>query len=155
MNHHDIIKRFEPTPDNLLPMLHAIQDGHTQNYLTADALKAVAAYMKMTMSSVYGVVGYYTMFSTSPRGRFIVRVCNSPVCHLSGSENAIAWAKDILGVELNQTTADGLFTLEESECLGRCGKSPSMMINREFYGNLTQDKLLEIFKEIRIKSNNN
>ena len=155
MNYHEIIKRFEPTPDNLLPMLHAIQDEHPQNYLTPDTLKAVAAYMKTTLASVYGVVGYYTMFSTSPRGRYIIRVCNSPVCHLTGSENTIEWAKEILGVGLNQTTADDLFTLEESECLGRCAKSPSIMINRDFYGNLTRSKLAEIFSEIRLKVNKN
>lgn len=149
MNVKEIIESFEPTKDNLLPLLHALQDNHPQNYLPDESLKLIAKYMNITLSSVYGVVGYYTMFSTKPRGKFVVRICNSPVCHLAEAENIMLWAEIYLGVKLGQTTSDGIFTLEESECLGRCAESPSMMINREFFGNLTPDSLREIFENYR------
>jgi NADH-quinone oxidoreductase subunit E len=68
---------------------------------------------------------------------------------MSGSENAIEWVKNILKVNLNETTPDSLFTIEESECLGRCGKAPSMMINRDFYGELTMEKMEQIINELR------
>ncbi len=149
MDNEQIIKRFEPKPDNIIPLLHELQDNHPQNYLTEDALRQVARFMNVNLSWIYGVVGYYTMFSTKPRGKFIIRLCNSPVCHISGSENAIEWTKSLLKVNLNETTPDGLFTLEESECLGRCGKAPSMMINRDFYGELTKEKMEQIINELR------
>lgn len=149
MDSKKLLNRFEPKRDNLLPILHFLQDNHPQNYLPPETLKVVSNYLNLTLSQVYGVVGYYTMFSTKPRGKYIIRLCNSPVCHMSGSENAIEWVKNILKVNLNETTPDSLFTIEESECLGRCGKAPSMMINRDFYGELTMEKMEQIINELR------
>ena len=153
MNVKEIIESFEPNKDNLLPLLHALQDNHPQNYLPNETLRLVAKHMNITLSSVFGVVGYYTMFSTKPRGRYVVRICNSPVCHMADAESIMSWAEGYLGVKLGQTTPDGLFTLEESECLGRCGKSPSMMINREFYGNVSRISLAEIFESFKANGN--
>jgi len=149
MNVLEIIKRFEPQKENLLNILHVLQDSHPQNYLPDDALVQVAKHINVSLSSVTGVVGYYSMFSRKPRGRFIVRICNSPVCQINKSENTLQEAQKILGVKLGETTADELFTLEESECLGRCGKGPSMMVNRDFYGKLSKEKLEKIFLDLR------
>jgi NADH:ubiquinone oxidoreductase subunit E len=149
MEYISILQKFEPQKHNLLAMLHALQDAHSQNYLTVEAIKAVSQYLSLPLASVKGVVGYYSMFSTSPRGRFILRVCNSPVCNMKGAENLLGWIQDFLCIANGETTPDGLFTLEECECLGRCGKAPSMMINQEFYGNLTPDSFKEIINGIR------
>ncbi len=149
MNVLEIIRKFEPQKENLLNILHSLQDGHPQNYLPDDTLVQVARYLNVPLSSITGIVGYYSMFSRKPRGRFIVRICNSPVCHINNSEDTIQQAQEILGVKLGETTTDELFTLEESECLGRCGKGPSMMVNKDFYGKLTREKLEKIFSDFR------
>jgi NADH-quinone oxidoreductase subunit E len=149
MNSKKILNEFEPKRENLLPILQSLQDNHPQNYLPPETLKEVSKYLNLTLSQVYGVVGYYSMLSTKPRGKHIIRICNSPVCHMCGAENAIEWLKEILRVNLNETTSDGIFTIEESECLGRCGKAPSMMINKEFYGELTKAKIEQIIRSLR------
>ena len=149
MNVDKILNEFKPVKDNLLPILHGLQDNHPQNYLPDEALKATAKYLNISLSSVYGVVGYYTMFSRKPRGKYIIRFCTSPVCSLMGSENVLDWFTQFLGIKVGETTSDGLFTLEESECLGRCGKAPSMMINQDFYGNLTPEKIESIIHQLK------
>jgi NADH:ubiquinone oxidoreductase subunit E len=149
MSTEDILSNFKPVKDNLLPILHRLQDSHPQNFLPDDALVATAKYLNMSTSAVYGVVGYYTMFSRKPRGKYIIRFCTSPVCSMMGSIRVLDWLCQKLGVSVGNTTPDGLFTIEESECLGRCGKAPSMMINHEFYGNLTPEALDSIIHQLK------
>ena len=149
MSTQEILSKFKPVKDNLLPILHHLQDNHPQNYLPDDALMATAKYLNMTTSSVYGVVGYYTMFSRKPRGKFIIRFCTSPVCNMMGSTSVLDWLSERLGISVGNTTPDGLFTIEESECLGRCGMAPSMMINQKFYGNLTPEVLDSIIHQLK------
>ncbi|MFN3556294.1 MAG: NAD(P)H-dependent oxidoreductase subunit E [Bacteroidales bacterium] len=144
MNPRDIIARFEPRQDNLLNMLHALQDSHPENYITSDAMDEVARYLNMTKSSVFGVVDYYSMFSLRPRGRYIIRVCVSPVCHIKKAGGIISHLENILGIKTGETTPDKLFTLEIAECLGQCQEAPSMMINQKVYNNLTDARIREI-----------
>jgi NADH-quinone oxidoreductase subunit E len=148
MTHKDIIASFSSEMSNLLPMLHKLQDSNPENYLPDEVLKEVAKHFNLTLSSVYGVVGYYTMFSRKPRGKYIIRLCNSPVCHLNGSENVIVWAEELLDIKVGETTLDKLFTIEESECIGRCDKAPLIMINQNFYGELTKVKLSQILEDL-------
>lgn len=149
MTTEEILSNFKPVKDNLLPILHQLQDNHPQNYLPDETLAATAKYLNLTKSTVYGVVGYYSMFSRKPRGKYIVRLCTSPVCSMMGSLSLLDWLTQKLGIGVGDTTADGLFTIEESECLGRCGKAPSMMINREFYGDLSPESLNLIFNQLK------
>lgn len=149
MSTEDILSNFKPVKDNLLPILHHLQDNNPQNYLTDEVLEATAKYLNMTRSSVYGVVGYYSMLSRKPRGKFVIRICSSPVCSMMGSLNLLDWLSQRLGISVGHTTPDGLFTIEESECLGRCGKAPSMMINRDFYGNLNPESIDSIINQLK------
>lgn len=149
MNADKIFAEFKPNKDNLLPILHRLQDNHPQNYLPEETLKATAKFLNISLSSVYGVVGYYSMFSRKPRGKYIIRFCTSPVCSLMGSVNVLDWFTQFLGIMVGETTSDGLFTLEESECLGRCGKAPSMMINKDFYGNITPEIIESVIHKLK------
>ena len=153
MDQQEIISGFRAEKANLLPILHALQDNHPQNYLTEESLKAAAMHLRINLSWVYGVAGYYSMFSLKPRGRYIIRVCNSPVCNMIGSSGLIEALNGILGINAGETTPDGLFTVEEAECLGICDVAPAMMINRTVYGNLTPESLKEIIDELRIMKN--
>ncbi len=151
MDQQEIISGFSPDKANLLSIFHALQDSHPQNYLTGEALRATARYLNVNLSWVYGVAGYYSMFSLKPRGRYIIRVCNSPVCNMMGSPDILELLGSLLDIRPGETTADGLFTVEEAECLGICEVAPAMMINRKVYGYLTRDSLAAILNELKHK----
>ena len=153
MDQQEILAGFSPDRENLLQLLHALQDNHPQNYLTEESLRAAARHLGINLSWVYGVAGYYSMFSLKPRGRYIIRVCNSPVCNMVGSAGIIEALTGILGIGKGETTPDGLFTVEEAECLGICDVAPAMMVNRTVYGKLTHESLKVILDELRIMKN--
>ncbi|HDM70823.1 MAG TPA: NAD(P)H-dependent oxidoreductase subunit E, partial [Thermotogales bacterium] len=88
-------------------------------------------------------------FSTKPKGKHIIRVCESLPCHVTGGREIVETLKKILGIDFGETTSDGLFTLETTGCLGLCGVSPVIMIDDEFYGDLTPEKVEEIIEEYR------
>ncbi|HPF01862.1 MAG TPA: NAD(P)H-dependent oxidoreductase subunit E [Bacteroidales bacterium] len=151
LDQQKIFAGFSRDKSNLLPILHALQDCHPHNYLTEESLRAAARFLGVNLSWVYGVAGYYSMFSLKPRGRYIIRVCNSPVCSMMGSSGIIDILTGILGIKPGETTPDGLFTVEEAECLGICDVAPALMINRNVYGNLTRKSLKALIEELRKK----
>lgn len=151
MERTEILERFEPGQENLLMILHDLQGNNPGQYITTDDVRAVADYLNITVSSVYGVITYYSMFSLKPRGKYIIRVCRSLVCEMTGSESLIELLGRTLGIKVGSTTGDGLFTLEASECLGRCDEAPGMIVNDVFYGNLTVEKIIEIIESLREK----
>ena len=144
-----ILQKYEKSTDNLLGLLHDLQNASEQHYLSQDSLSAAAKHLGLPVGYVYGVATFYTMFSLKPRGRYIVRVCQSAPCHLLGSSDISRELIEALGVGFGETTADGLFTLEMSSCLGVCGVAPAMMINDEVYGNLTVPRMREIIEDLR------
>ena len=145
----ETLKKFKAEQHNLLQILHALQDGNPLNYLTEEALEETAKYLKITKSSVYGVARYYSMFSTKPRGQYIIRLCASPVCELLKVNTIIASLEQVLGIKTGETTPDNLFTLELSECLGQCQEAPSMMINDKVYNNLDANRIETIINEYK------
>ncbi len=152
MNKEEIFKKYENKSENLLLILHDLQDLNPRNYLTEEDLKLVSKKLNLPLSYVYGVASFYTMFSLKPRGKYIIRVCESPPCHLLGSENLLNELKKILKIDIGETTEDNLFTLEITSCLGVCGVAPAIMINNDVYGNLTQEKIKMIIENIRRES---
>ncbi|MDI6868910.1 MAG: NAD(P)H-dependent oxidoreductase subunit E [Coprothermobacterota bacterium] len=144
-----ILKRFEPRKENLLSLLHALQRSNPQNYLEEEDLKLAANYLSLPLSFVSSVATFYSMFSLKPRGKYIVRICESPPCHLVGAESIIDAVSNFLGIKVGETTPDGLFTLELSSCLGVCGVAPAMMVNEEVYGNLTPEKVRSVLNDLR------
>ena len=149
MSKSDIIARYPPYKDNLLLILHELQNGNQQHYLSDEDLKAVAEYLNITLAEVYGVATYYSMYSLEPRGRHIIRVCKSPVCDMLGSAAVTNRLQQLLGIRTGETTADGLFTLEESACLGCCNSAPSMIIDEEYFGALDDVRLTTILERYR------
>lgn len=144
-----IVRSFDPTQDNLLGILHRVQNENPRNYLDEKEIREVSEYLELPYSFVYGVATFYSMFSVKPRGRHVIRVCASPPCHLMGGRTIRDEIRDYLGVEFGGTTEDGLFTLELSSCLGTCGIAPAMMIDDELYGNLDSVRLREIVDKKR------
>lgn len=145
----EICQKYAPNKDNLIQILHEIQDTHPQHYISPEAVDTVAEYLKVPANHIYGVLTFYTMYSTSPRGKNIIRLCESPPCYIKGSDNILRKLKNTLNVGIGETTKDGQFTLELCACLGVCGNAPVMMINEDVYGDLTEEKVDEILAKIR------
>jgi NADH-quinone oxidoreductase E subunit len=140
------LKKFNPALDNILYILHDLQDNNPEHYLAKEDIRACADYLEVPYSYVHSVASFYTMFSLKPRGRYIIRLCDSPPCHLMGSQSLLDYLKKSLNVKAGETTKDKVFTLELTSCLGACGVAPAMMINEEMFGNLTPaavDAILE------------
>ena len=145
----EVCQKYAPRKDNLIQILHEIQDQDPQHYISPEAVDIVAEYLKIPVNHIYGVLTFYTMYSTKPRGKNIIRLCESPPCYIKGSENMLRKMKILLGINVGETTKDGLYTLEFTSCLGVCGNAPVMMINDDVYGDLTEEKVEEIIEKIR------
>lgn len=149
MHREAALRKFEPDLHNILYILHELQEKNPQHYIAKEDLEACAEYLGVPYSYVHGVATFYTMFSLTPRGRHVIRLCDSPPCHLMGSTSVLEYLKKKLGVEVGETTPDGAFTLELASCLGVCGVAPAIMINDEMFGKLTPERVDTILEERR------
>jgi NADH:ubiquinone oxidoreductase subunit E len=129
MKREKILKQYGRSGDNLLAILHDLQDASPEHYLSDGDLRAAADHLGLATSFVFGVATFYTMYSLKPRGKNLIRVCQSPPCHLLGSSTISRELIRLLGIGFGETTADKLFTLEMTSCLGVCGVAPAMMVN--------------------------
>ncbi len=142
-----IIASHQDTPGALLPVLQEAQN--LQGYLPVPMQNHIAARLKVPGSDIFGTMSFYSMFTWKPKGKYVVRMCQSPPCHINGSDNMLQALQEELGVTAGQTTADGFFTLELSACLGVCEVAPAMQINEVVHGNLTRDKIKQILADYR------
>ncbi len=134
----------------LVPMLLYTQDE--LGYLTDEAITYLAQKTGLTELEVRDVISYYSMLHTKPIGKYKVQVCRNISCMLRGADDIIAHVKDKLGVPHKGTTADGMFSFEEVECIGACSWAPAMQVNYDFHENLTPEKVDEILDEYKMKS---
>jgi NADH:ubiquinone oxidoreductase subunit F (NADH-binding)/NADH:ubiquinone oxidoreductase subunit E len=142
-----VIARRRATPGNLLPVLQEAQE--IMGYLPVPLLDAMAADLKVPGSDIFGTMSFYSMFTWKPKGKYVVRMCQSPPCHVNGAGNMLQALQEELGVQVGQTTADGWFTLELSACLGVCEVAPAMQINEVVHGNLTREKIRQVLSDYR------
>lgn len=116
-------------------------------WLSQDAIAAVAAYLDMPAIAAYEVASFYNMYDLQPVGKYKLTVCTNLPCALSGGVHAADYLKQKLGIDFNETTADGRFTLKEGECMGACGDAPVILTNNKrmhcFMTPEEIDKLLE------------
>lgn len=147
--YEEILKKYAPDQENLIYILHEIQDNHSQNFVPEEAIEEISNYLKVSTAHIYGVLTFYSMFSTKPRGKNVIRLCESPPCFLKGSEKILRRLRESLDVKIGGTTDDGLFTLELCACLGVCGNAPVMMINEDVYADLTEEKVVKIIADIK------
>ncbi|MGB9614737.1 MAG: complex I 24 kDa subunit family protein [Fervidobacterium sp.] len=135
--------------DMLIYLLHRVQDYYQSHYIPPEVGEMIAEELNIPPSRVYEVLTFYTMFSTKPRGKYVIRVCTSLPCHVPGGREIVQFLKQKLGLDFGETTKDGLFTLEETGCLGLCGVAPVIMVNDQYYGDLTVEKVNEIIEELK------
>jgi len=131
----------------LVPMLLYIQDEIGS--LTDEAIDEMAQRVDVTPLEVRNVITYYSMLRTHPIGKYNFQICTNVSCLLRGADELFDHCQQKLGVGHKQSTPDGLFHLEEVECIGACSWAPAMMLNYEFYENLTSHKIDELIEGIR------
>ena len=128
--------------DNLLVLLKETQNKF--GYLSQQLLAELAQNLGLPISDVYGVATFYSFLSTKPLGRNVIRVCKSLPCYLKNSQPIVDCIAQEIGVEPGETTADGRFSFQLTNCIGACDKAPAMMINHDVYGDLTPEKIAEV-----------
>jgi NADH-quinone oxidoreductase subunit E len=120
--------------------LRIAQEGNG-GWLTTELMDAVAAYLEMPPMDVYEVASFYSMYELKPVGRHKICVCTNISCLINGSERVVEHLEKRLGVGLGETTADGRYTLKEVECLGACCGAPMMQVGRQYFKNLTPERI--------------
>ncbi|MGI6308981.1 MAG: NADH-quinone oxidoreductase subunit NuoE [Dethiobacteria bacterium] len=141
-----LLQEFVDKKGVVVPILQKIQ--HEFGYLPRPALEYMAKRLRIPVSRVYGVATFYAQFHLLPRGRNIIRVCRGTACHVRGVSKVADKTKELLGVDVGETTEDMKFTYEEVACIGACGLAPVMMINEQTFGKLAPDKVKAILKKI-------
>lgn len=136
------VQKYERDACNLIPLLHDLQQE--LGYLSAEVMETVAEQLGITSSQVHGVATFYSLFYTEPRGKHIVRVCDSPPCHLQGSKDVRGAISKSLGISEGDTTEDGNFSFEVVSCMGLCGVAPAMMVDDDVYGNVKPEMVSDI-----------
>ena len=143
------ITQYAPRRENILLMFHALQEEHREDsYVSAEDIAAVAEYLGMSMSEVEGVLSFYQAFSRSPRGRYVLRLCDSLSCRVCGSLDLYHYLRRRLGIQKGETTGDGLFTLEVVNCLGCCDLAPNIMVNDTLWSVSTVEELDAALNEL-------
>ncbi len=131
----------------MLPLLHLAQEQ--DGYLTDEGMIEVAELTGTTPAEVRGTAAFYDMFHLEPVGKYVVGVCTNIACLLAGGEELLAHASETLGCAVGATSADGLFTLEETECLADCNIAPCVQVNHRFVRTTTPDALDALVADLR------
>jgi NADH-quinone oxidoreductase subunit E len=143
----EVIARYPVKRSAIVPLLLFAQDeiGH----ISDEAIEEIARRVEVRPIEVVEDIGYYSMLHRHPIGKYNLQVCTNVSCLLRGGEEIFNHCRERLGVGHRETTADGLFSLEEVECLGACCGAPAMQVNYDFYENLTPQKIDELIQELR------
>ncbi len=137
-----LIKRYQDKKGALVPLLHEAQEIF--GYLPEEVQRRVADGIGVPLSEVYGVATFYSLFSLKPRGKHKIGICLGTACYVRGAGAVLAELEKELGIKVNDTTADGKFTLEITRCIGACGLAPVMTIDEDVYGRLAPERIKEI-----------
>jgi NADH:ubiquinone oxidoreductase subunit E len=140
-----ILEKYEGEAGGLIPILQEVQ--RIYGYLPEEILTYISECSKVPLSKIYGIVTFYAQFSLVPRGRNTIKICLGTACHVKGAKRVLAKLEEALGIKVGGTSSDLKFTLEIVRCLGTCFLAPVMMINRDYFGKLTPDKVGKILEQ--------
>ena len=135
----EVLARHANEEGALLPILHELQDK--LGYVPPSAVQDIADALNLSRAEVHGVVTFYHHFRQSPPGRHVLRICQAEACQSTGAAALTAHARQRLGCDLHQTTADGGITLEPVYCLGLCAQSPACMLDDTVHARMTPQRL--------------
>ncbi|HLH99352.1 MAG TPA: NAD(P)H-dependent oxidoreductase subunit E, partial [Acidimicrobiales bacterium] len=130
----DLVALYPHPRSALIPILHIVQEQ--DGYLTDDGMTHAGELVGLEAAEVRGTASFYDMFHTEPVGRYLVAVCTNIACMLQGAYELLEHCEERLGVAPGGTTPDGMFTLEDAECLALCGNAPCLTVNWRFFGDV-------------------
>ena len=138
----EIFSTYEGRRDELIPILQKVQE--TYGYLPDESIDAIARFARIPEASVYAVATFYAQFRFTPIGRNHIMVCRGTACHVRGAPRILEKLQDQLGIEEGETTEDQEFSLETVACIGACGLSPCITVNKEVEAKMTPKRVMEI-----------
>jgi NADH-quinone oxidoreductase subunit E len=143
----EIMGRFPRVRSALIPLLHLAQEQ--DGYVAEDAMAHIAELIGITPAEVYGTASFYEMFKFEPVGRYCVNVCTNISCQLMGAWELLEHAEERLGVKAGGTTSDGVFTLEDVECIAACTEAPALQVNYRYRYRVTPADLDRLLDDLR------
>lgn len=143
----EILTRYPTKMAACIPLLHLCQEQH--GYIDEDVMHFVSHRLDLSPAHVEGVVTFYTLFNRKPVGKHQVWVCRTLPCALRGADNVVSQCEKKLGIKCGETTSDGKVTLRSAECLASCGTAPMMQVDKDYFENLTPEKVDEILEKLR------
>lgn len=142
-----ILHQYKQDKSNLIQILNEVQEAY--GYISKEAQCEISEYLKIPMAEVYGVITFYSRFTLKPKGKYNIAVCLGTACFVKGSEKVLDKVKEILKIDVGQTTEDGLFSIEATRCIGACGLAPVFTVNNEVYGKATPELVEEVIKKYK------
>lgn len=132
----------------IIRALHIAQEEN-HGWLSPSAMDQVAEVLGITSIEVYEVASFYSMYNLEPVGKYVLEFCQTGPCAIEGAERLIEYTKQKLGIGKNETTADGMFTIKQVECLGACGYAPMMQVGEFFHEHLDEAKMDRFLEDCR------
>jgi NADH-quinone oxidoreductase subunit E len=142
-----IIDGYEAQATSLLAILQDVQDA--ENWLPREAVDHIAKRLAVPLSRIYSMATFFEAFHLEPRGKHICTVCMGTACHVRGGKRLVEQLERDLDIASGGTTEDMLFTIEEVNCVGACALGPLVIIDGEYHGNMTSDKVSKRIKKVR------
>ena len=139
--------RYDGAPGELIPLLQSAQDHF--GYIPRRAISYISGVTSIPESEIYGVITFYSQFRLQPMGKYVIRACAGTACHVSGAKTIIETIEDELGIEVDGTSEDGLFTFQTVACIGCCSLAPVLKINDETHGRLTPASLRQLLRKTK------
>jgi len=143
----EIVGRYPRPKSATIPLLHLAQEQ--DGYVTDDAMAHIAELVGVTPAEVLGTCSFYEMFKLEPVGRYLVNVCTNISCQLMGGEELLEHVEETLGVKAGGTTPDGLFTVEDVECIAACTEAPCLQVNYRYRHRITNDEFDRLVADLR------
>jgi NADH-quinone oxidoreductase subunit E len=143
----DIVALYPHKRSALIPLCHLAQEQ--DGWLHPDAMADIAELVGITPAEVLGTATFYDMLHTEEVGTYVVSVCTNIACMLRGAYDVLDHAQESLAVRTGATTADGMFTLEDAECLADCGRAPTLQVNHRFFGDITPKSFDQLVEDLR------
>ena len=145
----EAVTKFGSARENLLPVLQYLTAR--ERWLSEKTIVDVARAFDLSTAEVYGVASFYTFLDTTPRGKYVIRVCRTISCDMKNKEALVDAIGNALKIKPGETTADNLFSLLETNCMGWCHKGPAMLVNDDVHTEVTPEKAVEIINSYRAK----
>ncbi len=142
-----IIDQHKSEKWGLIPLLQNVQEEI--GYIPPESIEPVAEAMNLSAAQVQGVITFYSGFTLTPKGKYVLKVCRGTACHVKGSRSVLRLMKKELNLNEGETSSDYQFTLETVACLGACFLAPAMMVNRSYFGKLAPTKVTSILDQYK------